>query len=142
MAENDNVIPFVPEVQQFIDRVLEQAHREAGGEGTKEDAGRRRVEEDLLEKLRKVKVKFGADLRALYAFMRDPRAPTQGKVVAIGALLYFILPVDLIPDVLPIIGFVDDAAVIAGAVSFLNTQLAGYRRAERKRNARTARPAA
>lgn len=142
MAENDNVIPFVPEVQQLIDRVLEQAHREAGGEGSKEDAGRARVEQDLLEKLRKVKVKFGADVRALFAFMRDPRAPAQGKLVAIGALLYFILPVDVIPDFLPIIGFADDAAVIAGAVSFLNTQLASYRRAERKRNARSARPAA
>lgn len=138
MAENDNVIPFVPDVQQVIDRVLEQAHREAGGEGTKEDAGRRRVEEELLEKLRKVKVKFAADLRALYAFMRDPRAPAQGKVVAIGALLYFVLPVDLIPDFLPIIGFADDAAVIAAAVGYLNTQLAAYRRSEKKRKARSA----
>lgn len=140
MAENDSVIPFVPQVQQLIDRVLEQAHREAGGQGTKEDAGRRRVEEDLLEKLRKVRVKFAADVRALYAFLRDPRAPAQGKIVAVGALLYFILPVDLVPDILPIIGFADDAAVIAGAVSFLNTQLAAYRRAEKKRNVRAARP--
>lgn len=138
----DHVIPFVPEVQQVIDRVLEHVHRAEGGEGSKEEAGRQRVEEELLEKLRKVKVKFAADVRALYAFMRDPRAPAQGKVVAIGALLYFILPVDLIPDLLPIVGFADDAAVIATAVGFLNTQLAAYRRSNRKRAARAARPAA
>jgi uncharacterized membrane protein YkvA (DUF1232 family) len=134
MAQNDNnVIPFVPEVQQVIDRVLEHAHRAEGSAGTKEDAGRQRVEEELFEKLRGVKVKFAADVRALYAFMRDPRAPLQGKAVAIGALLYFILPFDLIPDVLPIVGFADDAAVIASAVGFLNTQVAAYRRRNRKR---------
>lgn len=133
MAENDNVVPFVPEVQQVIDRVLEQAHRAGGGEGAREDAGRQRVEAELLEKLRRVRVKFASDVRALYAFMRDPRAPAQGKVVAIGALLYFILPVDLIPDVLPVVGLVDDAAVIAAAVRYLSTQLAAYRRRNRKR---------
>ena len=137
-----NVIPFVPEVQQVIDRVLEHAHRAEGGGRTKEEAGRRHVEEELLEKLRKAKVKFAADVRALYAFMRDPRAPVQGKAVAIGALLYFILPLDLIPDVLPVIGFADDAAVIAAAVGFLHTQLAAYRRSNRKTAARAARPGA
>ena len=72
---------------------------------------------------------------ALYAFMRDPQAPAQGKAVAIGALLYFILPIDIIPDVIPVLGYVDDAAVIATAVSFLNTQLAAYRRRNRKAKA-------
>jgi uncharacterized membrane protein YkvA (DUF1232 family) len=137
MANEDRgtVIPFVPDVQQVIDRVLESAPRT--GEQTREEAGRAKVEAELLEKLRAVRVKFAADVRALYHFMCDPRAPAQGKIVAIGALLYFILPIDLIPDVLPIVGFADDAAVIASAVAFLNTQLAAYRRADRKRKAQS-----
>ena len=137
MANEDRgrVIPFVPEVQQVIDRVLERAPR--AGEQTQEEAGREQVESELFEKLRSARVKFAADVRALYHFMRDPRAPAQGKIVAIGALLYFILPIDLVPDVIPLVGFADDAAVIASAVAFLNTQLAAYRRSERKRKAQS-----
>ena len=123
----DNVIPFVPEVQQLIDRVLDEARREDRGAESAEEAGRRRVERELADKIRRAKVRFTRELNALYAFMTDPHAPARGKAVAIGALLYFILPIDLVPDLIPIVGFVDDAAVIASAVAYLDTQLAGYR---------------
>ena len=128
-----DVIPFVPDVQRVIERVLHDTQGRYGG--SQEEAGRRRIEEELFAKIREAKVKFEADLRALYDFLADPRAPAQGKLVAIGALLYFILPIDLIPDVIPVLGYADDAAVIATAVSFLRAQMARYRRARRTRRA-------
>jgi uncharacterized membrane protein YkvA (DUF1232 family) len=45
------------------------------------------------------------------------------KSVAIGALLYFITPVDAIPDYLPVVGFLDDAGVIALAVTYYGKKL-------------------
>ena len=47
------------------------------------------------------------------------RTPTHVRVALIGALAYFISPLDLFPDVLPIVGFTDDAAVIAGAIKLV-----------------------
>ena len=41
------------------------------------------------------------------------------RVALIGALAYFIVPFDFIPDMLPIIGLTDDAAVIAGAIKLV-----------------------
>jgi uncharacterized membrane protein YkvA (DUF1232 family) len=37
--------------------------------------------------------------------------------VLVGALAYFVMPADLMPDILPLIGFSDDAAVIAAALA-------------------------
>lgn len=47
---------------------------------------------------------------------RDPRTPTRVKATLIGALAYFVLPADLIPDVLVGFGFTDDAAVLYAAI--------------------------
>ena len=49
----------------------------------------------------------------LYYMLQDEKVPLQHKAYIIGALGYFILPFDLIPEsVLPIIGFTDDVAVM------------------------------
>ncbi|MCA8945015.1 MAG: DUF1232 domain-containing protein [Planctomycetes bacterium] len=48
------------------------------------------------------------------------------KATAVLAILYFISPVDMIPDVIPITGFLDDAGVIATAVSVLGPKIAPY----------------
>ncbi|MCU0723363.1 MAG: YkvA family protein [Planctomycetes bacterium] len=51
----------------------------------------------------------------LYYCMADPETPMWAKGVIAGALAYFILPADVIPDLLPGIGFTDDLAVLVGA---------------------------
>jgi uncharacterized membrane protein YkvA (DUF1232 family) len=53
--------------------------------------------------------------------------PTSLVVIA-GGLLYFVVPVDLIPDVLPIIGLVDDLAVLSTVINSMQTELDAYRR--------------
>ena len=41
------------------------------------------------------------------------------KATLVAAIAYFVLPVDAIPDVLPVIGFTDDAAVLATAIKLV-----------------------
>ena len=77
-----------------------------------------RVEEGFWPKVRKVagKVPFLPDALALWWCARDPETPTAAKGMMWAALAYFVLPTDVIPDVLAGIGFTDDAAVIAAVM--------------------------
>jgi uncharacterized membrane protein YkvA (DUF1232 family) len=45
----------------------------------------------------------------------DDATPRRVKLVLLGALAYFVMPFDLIPDFLPLLGYTDDAAVMAAA---------------------------
>ena len=51
----------------------------------------------------------------LYYCMIDPATPPRSKAVIAGALAYTVLPTDLIPDFLPLVGWGDDAAMITWA---------------------------
>lgn len=81
----------------------------------------RRVLDELWPKLRAVagRVPFAEDVLAAYYCVLDRDTPTRVRAVLIGALAYFILPTDAIPDFLPLIGFGDDAGVIAGALTLV-----------------------
>lgn len=106
-----------------IDHILEKAR--TSGRSREDDQAT--VEREFVEKLRRARVAFAADLKALFRFMLDPAAPAHGKAVAVAALLYFVSPLDAIPDAIPVLGFADDAAVIAAAVQYLGAQLRRYR---------------
>lgn len=53
----------------------------------------------------------------LFYAMKDSETPTWVKAVAIGALGYLILPFDLIPDFIPVVGLTDDLAVLVAALT-------------------------
>ena len=53
----------------------------------------------------------------LYYAAESPDTPTWARGVVFGALAYFVVPIDAIPDVTPGIGFADDLCVLIGAVS-------------------------
>jgi uncharacterized membrane protein YkvA (DUF1232 family) len=74
---------------------------------------------DAWRMLRKVgrRLPFAEDALAAFYAATDPQTDRKVKIILAGALAYFVMPVDLIPDVLPVIGFTDDAAVIATALS-------------------------
>ena len=55
-------------------------------------------------------------LKAYYA-LNDADTPAWAKGVIMGALGYFICPVDLIPDFTPVIGYVDDMGVLLSAIA-------------------------
>jgi uncharacterized membrane protein YkvA (DUF1232 family) len=53
----------------------------------------------------------------MYYCAIDQKTPLWAKGIAFGALAYFISPVDVIPDTIPIAGFTDDAGVVAAALT-------------------------
>ena len=62
------------------------------------------------------KLPFAEDLLAAYYCAFDRKTPTQVRVILLGALAYFVMPIDVVPDVLPLFGFADDAALLAAAL--------------------------
>ncbi len=61
-------------------------------------------------------------LTLLYA-LHDDDTPAWAKATIIGALIYFINPVDAVPDVIPIVGYTDDLVVLAGAVAVVTAHI-------------------
>jgi uncharacterized membrane protein YkvA (DUF1232 family) len=61
-------------------------------------------------------VPFLDHVLAAYHAALDPRTPLRAKATLLGALVYFIAPVDVIPDVLAGFGFTDDFAVLMLAI--------------------------
>ncbi|MFQ5853065.1 MAG: YkvA family protein [Candidatus Binatia bacterium] len=55
--------------------------------------------------------------REAYGYMTDPRVPTRYKIMVIGALLYFLAPIDTVPDGIPGLGYVDDMLVLSAIVA-------------------------
>lgn len=62
---------------------------------------------------------FAEDLLSAYYCAFDRETPLQVRAVLLGALAYFVLPFDGIPDMLPLLGFTDDAAVLAAAMKLV-----------------------
>ena len=62
------------------------------------------------------KLPFTEDLIAAYYCAFDKQTPRHVQVALLGAIAYFILPFDFVPDMLPVLGYTDDAAVLATAI--------------------------
>lgn len=69
-------------------------------------------------------VPFSRDLVAAYYCAVDPKTPTRVRGVLLGALAYFVLPVDFVPDFLALVGFTDDIAVLAAALRMIQGHIA------------------
>ncbi len=52
------------------------------------------------------------DVHAVYLAARDPRTPWHGRVVAILVAAYALSPIDLIPDFIPVLGYLDDLLIV------------------------------
>ncbi len=80
---------------------------------------------DFWRKLRAVlaHIPFAEDLLAAYYCAFDRHTPIQVKATLVAAIAYFVLPFDAIPDMLPVIGFTDDAAVLATAIKLVASHM-------------------
>ena len=66
---------------------------------------------------------FAEDLLTAYYCAFDRETPRHVQVALLGALAYFILPFDFMPDMLPVLGFTDDAAVLATAIRMVASNI-------------------
>lgn len=79
------------------------------------------LKRNFWRKLKQVaaRIPFAEELLAAYYCAFDKQTPLGVKATLVGAIAYFVLPFDAIPDVLPVIGFTDDAAVLTTAIKLV-----------------------
>ncbi|MGB0681103.1 MAG: YkvA family protein [Magnetovibrionaceae bacterium] len=65
------------------------------------------------------KLPFAEDAVTAWYCATDPTTPTAAKALLVGALAYFVLPTDAVPDFIAALGFTDDAAVFYAALRTL-----------------------
>jgi uncharacterized membrane protein YkvA (DUF1232 family) len=84
-----------------------------------------KVRQGFWPKLIKVvrRIPFSEDLAAAYFCAIDGETPLRVRATLLGALAYFIMPIDGIPDVIAGLGFTDDAAVLAIAVKMVASHM-------------------
>lgn len=68
-------------------------------------------------------IPFAEDLAAAWYCAADPDTPAYVRAVLLGAVAYFILPLDMVPDILAGLGFTDDASVLAAAIASVGRHL-------------------
>src|SRR5712691_6368472 len=76
---------------------------------------------------------FAEDLLAAYYCAFDRQTPRHVQAALIGALAYFVLPFDVVPDMMPVLGFTDDAAVLATARKLVASHVRPEHRAAAQR---------
>ena len=84
-----------------------------------------RVRKGFWPKMRRTaaRIPFAGQALAAWYATQDPKTPLAAKGIILGALAYFVMPVDAIPDIFAGIGFTDDAAVIAAVLATLGAHL-------------------
>ena len=84
-----------------------------------------RVRKGFWPKMRRTaaRIPFAGQAMAAWYAAQDPKTPLAAKGLILGALAYFVMPVDAIPDIFAGIGFTDDAAVIAAVLATLGAHL-------------------
>ena len=78
--------------------------------------------------------KFMRDVKLYFKMLSDvfsrryTRVPKGTVAAIVGTLLYVLSPVDVIPDVIPVVGYLDDAAVLALCLKFAKHDVDEYKR--------------
>lgn len=88
------------------------------------------IEDKFSDKLEKTKkrISFIEDVVALYKYIKDDSVNWYRKLIVVAALVYFISPIDTIPDFAPLVGYLDDLGVIMAALKYIGTEIKPYYR--------------
>lgn len=110
-----------------------QTHADVSYRPTSEEDFHRKsvfVQENFAKKIGTLDrtMRFVKDLLALFSYLTDTGVHWGKKVIVVGALFYFIIPLDSIPDIVPVVGFLDDMGIAAAAVKFIAGELKKYYR--------------
>jgi uncharacterized membrane protein YkvA (DUF1232 family) len=89
----------------------------------------------MLKRLSVIWTVVRGDAKVLWHALKHPEAPGWLKLGVAGLVLYLISPVDLIPEVVPLLGVVDDLVLVPLAIGFLLRRLPARVRDEARRRA-------
>ena len=79
------------------------------------------------------RVPFMEEVVSAYYCALDSDTPTKTKGILLGALAYFVLPLDAVPDILAGIGFTDDIAVLSAAIAAVRASITPAHRSAAKK---------
>jgi len=84
-----------------------------------------KVRRGFWKKLRRTAagIPFAQDATAAYYAALDRRTPLKVRATLLAALAYFVLPTDAVPDIFPMLGFTDDAAVLMTALRLISSEV-------------------
>ena len=84
-----------------------------------------RVRHGFWPKVRRTaaRIPFADHLLSVWYAAKDPETPTAAKGVMLGALAYFVLPFDVVPDVILGVGFTDDLTVLMTAIALVSANM-------------------
>ena len=99
--------------QNFAERTRQLAADESG------------LRQRIWSKLKRetANIPFVEDALTAHYCAFDRNTPLYVKLALVGAVVYFLVPDDLIPDSIPVLGVADDAAVLAGAMKIFATHI-------------------
>ena len=119
-----------PEIEEVFKNSTWKAQAEQPG--TLEKIGHK-WDEIVATKGQALKTYLG-DLQLAYKMLRDPQfaLEKEKKIILIIALLYIISPIDLIPDVIPFVGMLDDVLVAGYAIKQVADELERYKKTMQK----------
>lgn len=69
------------------------------------------------------RIPFAEEAAAAWFCARDPKTPMRVKATILAALAYFVLPADIIPDIIAGFGFTDDATVLTAALGLVSSHI-------------------
>lgn len=95
------------------------------GEESEQERREKRVKRRFWPTFRRAarQIPFSRELVAAYYCAIDPKTPTRTRGILLAALAYFVLPIDFLPDVLAVVGFSDDVAVLTAAFAAISGQI-------------------
>ncbi len=96
---------------------------EASTENNGGESARRKVHEGFSDWVSSVKnVNLAAKAKALWRYLNDKQTPVAHKAIIIAALLYCIVPMDLVPDFIPLSGLLDDLAIVVSVLAYVDAK--------------------
>ncbi|MBP1885626.1 YkvA family protein [Sinorhizobium mexicanum] len=95
------------------------------GEESEQERRERKVRRRFWPTFRRAarQIPFSRDLVAAFYCAVDPKTPTRTRGILLAALAYFVLPLDFVPDMLAVVGFSDDIAVLTAAFAAISGQI-------------------
>jgi uncharacterized membrane protein YkvA (DUF1232 family) len=100
--------------------------------GDKRERQERKVREEFWGKLKRYgrQVPFAEEAVAAFYCATDSKTPASARALLFAALAYFIAPIDIVPDLLVLVGFGDDLAVLMSVFAILKTNITEEHRAK------------